>query len=125
MIQRKKQTPRTGKMLVNLLLILLIILPASVAGVWGGIKLHTSIFPVDPDVQMPVFPQGVAFLLLLFVGLILGGLIGGFVWAAVAKLFMTRDEVYQQANYGVKIPIVTNINRAYLRWLFRNEGKKR
>ena len=112
-------------MLLNLLLIILIILPCSVAGVWGGIKIHTSIFPVDPDVQMPLFPQGTAFLILLFVGLIVGGLFGGFIWAAVAKQFMTRDEVYQQANYGVRIPVVTQINRAYLRWLFRNEGKKR
>jgi hypothetical protein len=122
---RRKEEPRTGRTLLNLLLILLIILPFTVAGIWGAIRLHTSIFPVDPDVTMPIFPQGTAFLLLSFLGLIVGGMIGGFFWAAIAKQFMTRDEVYRQALFGVRIPLVTDLNKAYLRWLYRNEGNRR
>ena len=114
-----------GKVLLNLSLIVFIILPFTAAGIWGAIKLHTSIFPIDPDITMPIFPQGVAFLLFLFLGMIMGGLLGGFLWAAVAKQFMTRDEVYHQAHYGVRIPFVTGINKAFLRWLFRSEAKKR
>ena len=125
MKQRRKQEPHTGKVVLNLVLIVCIILPASVLGVWGGIRLHTSVFPIDPDVQMPFFPQAVALIALVLIGLLLGGLIGGFIWAAIAKQFMTRDEVYQQANYGVRIPVVSSLNKAYLRWLFRNEGRRR
>ena len=125
MKQRRKKESQTGKALLNLVLIVFIILPASVAGVWGGIRVHTSVFPIDPDVQMPLFPQAISLVLLVVVGLLLGGLIGGFLWAAIAKRFMTRDEVYQQANYGVRIPVVSAINKAYLRWLFRNEGRGR
>ncbi len=125
MKQQRKKESSTGKALLNLVLIVFIILPASVAGIWGGIKLHTSVFPIDPDVQMPLFPQAIALVVLLMAGLLSGGLIGGFVWAAIAKQFMTRDEVYHQANYGVRIPVVSSLNKAYLRWLYRNEGRSR
>lgn len=125
MARRRKEPPRTGRTLVNLLLILLVILPCTVAGIWGAITIHTSIFPVDPDVTMPLFPQGTAFLIMAFLGLIVGGMIGGFVWAPIAKQFLTRDELYNQALFGVKIPIVTRINKLYLRWLYRNEGNRR
>jgi hypothetical protein len=122
MKHRRKEEPRTGRALLNLSLILLIILPFTVGGIWAAIRLHTGIFPVDPDVTMPIFPQGTAFLVLSFLGLIVGGMIGGFLWAVVAKLFMTRDEVYRQALFGVRIPVVTDLNKAFLRWLYRNEG---
>ena len=122
---RSGQRGSARSTIVNLLLILLVILPCTVAGIWGAIKLHTSIFPPAPDVTMPAFPEGFTFILLFGLGLILGGLIGGFIWAAIAKQFMTRDEVYQHANFGVRIPVVTSINKAYLRWIFRNEGKRR
>ena len=119
-------TPPGGRhAFINLLLILFVILPFTVGGVWGAIKLHTTIFPVDPDAMMPPFPQGVAFLIFLALGLLVGGLLGGFVWAAIAKQFMSRDEVYRQASFGVRIPGITEINKAYLRWIYRNEGKKR
>jgi len=125
MMNRRKEPPHVAKTLINLLLILLIILPFTAAGIWAAIRLHTSIFPVDPDVTMPLFPQGLAFLIFAFLGLILGGLLGGFLWAAIAKRFMTRDELYHQALFGVRIPVVTDINKAYLRWLYRNEGTRK
>ena len=125
MTSRRESTGGARTTILNFVLILFVILPFTIAGIWAGIRIHTSIFPPDPDVMMPPFPDGIAFVLFLGLGLLIGGLLGGFVWAAIAKQFMTRDEVYQHANFGVRIPVVTSLNKAYLRWLFSNEGKKR
>ncbi len=125
MTARRQAEPHTGKTLLNLMLILLIILPFTAAGLWGAFVIHTSIWPPDPNVTMPILPQGFAFVLLEGIGLLVGGLFGGFLWAAIARTFLTRDEVYKQALFGVRIPVVTDLNKAYLRWLYREEGAKK
>jgi hypothetical protein len=125
MNRNRPEQSGTGKTLLNLALILLIILPFTAAGLWGAFVAHTTLWPPDPDVTMPIVPQGIAFVLFEGFGLLAGGLLGGFLWAAVARLFLTRDEVYRQALFGVRIPLVTDLNKAYLRWLYRQEGAKK
>ncbi len=119
----KRQKPsrrRHGHEALSVVLTLVTVLPVTVLAFWGAWKIYWWLFP-DPDVPVAFFPQGFALIALVLGAFIIGSTLGGFLWAAIAKQFLTKDELYQQANFGVKIPGLHDLNKKFLRMLYRNE----